>query len=163
MGAPRRRYSDEERAAALAALAANNGDASATARQTGIPRVTIAHWAKGNVHPSVLKDCQQKQQDMAAKLEEVAWKLVNAIPRKIKDAPLSHTATALGICLDKIRILRSDGVIAQDAPSGLSHDERLARIAELADAARTRRAGQPATAEQPVPSPDANGQATAVP
>jgi transposase-like protein len=34
----KRRYSDEERGVALAALAANNGDVSKTARQLDIPR-----------------------------------------------------------------------------------------------------------------------------
>lgn len=41
----RRTYTDEQREAALDQLAANRGNAHATARQTGIARSTIIRWA----------------------------------------------------------------------------------------------------------------------
>lgn len=37
-------YTDDQRIAALAALAANGGNISQTARQTGIPRITLRKW-----------------------------------------------------------------------------------------------------------------------
>lgn len=41
----RRHYSDEARAAALAALEANAGNVTRTARETGVPRATLQLWA----------------------------------------------------------------------------------------------------------------------
>lgn len=53
---PRRRYSDSERAEALAALAANAGNRAKTARQLGIPRQTLAEWvAAGELAPGVFE------------------------------------------------------------------------------------------------------------
>jgi hypothetical protein len=44
---PRRRYSDEDRAVALAALAANGNNLRRTARQLGIPRASLLAWRNG--------------------------------------------------------------------------------------------------------------------
>jgi hypothetical protein len=44
----KRMYSDEEKASALAALAANGGNALLTAQQTGVPRTTLRKWAGGS-------------------------------------------------------------------------------------------------------------------
>src|SRR5215831_14603363 len=38
-------YSDEQRAQALAVLAACNGNVSAAARKTGLPRRTVSYWS----------------------------------------------------------------------------------------------------------------------
>ena len=133
----RRSYSDEERANALAALDANDGDVSRTARQLGVPRKTLEDWAKGHVHPAVAEVRQEKKGTLADAIEGVAWKLLDALPGKVPDADLRQTATALGIAIDKMRLLREQPTsITSD---GLSDDERAARVAELLDAARARR------------------------
>ena len=43
----KRSYSDEQKASALAALAANGGNARLTAAQVGVPRTTLLKWAAG--------------------------------------------------------------------------------------------------------------------
>ncbi len=45
----KRRYSDQEKAEALAALDANGGNLLKTSEQIGIPRQTIQEWASGRV------------------------------------------------------------------------------------------------------------------
>lgn len=105
----RRRYSDEERAATLAALHANAGNVRRTARQVGVAEATVRHWAQGTRHPEGAKMGAQKRGAMAAALECVAWKLVDALdrpPEALAAAPLNQIATALGIALDKMRLLR---------------------------------------------------------
>lgn len=72
----RRRYSDKERAAALAALTANAGNVLRTSRDTGIPRKTLELWGKeqagGNLLPGVADECQGKKEELSAIFERVA-------------------------------------------------------------------------------------------
>lgn len=54
----RRHYSDNDRAAALAVLAANDGNLSRTARETGVPLTTLKAWADApdRAAPSEVRD-----------------------------------------------------------------------------------------------------------
>lgn len=135
--APRRYHdwSDEERAAALAALAANGGNVARTARQVGVPRTTLQKWAGGAVHPDVTKKGQEKRRDMAAALEAVAWQLLDALPAKVLEASLAQTATALGIAVDKARLLRHEPTVIHGDEDGLTEaqiDERIRDLDERA-------------------------------
>src|SRR5690554_3963581 len=100
----KRRYTDADRETALAALAANGGNVSRTAEQLGIPRKTLQNWASGTHHPEAAENGHRKKGELAAALEEIAWKLAESIPGKIPSAPLAQTATALGIAIDKLRL-----------------------------------------------------------
>jgi hypothetical protein len=104
----RRHYSDQEKAEALAALAANKGNVKLTARTLGIPRMTLAHWANGDCSPEVTKLGHLKKGELASTLEALAHKHVDACPDKIADANLQATATSLGICVDKMLLLRGE-------------------------------------------------------
>jgi hypothetical protein len=99
-------YSDEERATALAALDGNGGNRQRTARQLGIPRKTLATWASGAVHPAVADLRHQKKRDLADGLEQVAYRLLDAIPGKLEGASLLELAIGLGILVDKMLLLR---------------------------------------------------------
>lgn len=123
-------YSESEKSTALAALEANGGNVSQTARDLNIPRKTLEHWSNGHgVNDDVAKDCQIKKRDLADELEKLAMTLVDAIPEKIDDATLQHTAVTLGITLDKMQLLRGK-------PTAINQDmtdpeKRRARIDEL--------------------------------
>lgn len=130
-----RRYSDDERATALAALAANGGNLARTAKQLGIPGTTLKQWAKGQRHPEAAQMSDQKKGDLADALEGVAWKLAEAAPDKIPFADLKNLAVALGIVIDKMQILRNKptsitGQAGDDDLAGLSDDELAREIAE---------------------------------
>jgi hypothetical protein len=56
----------------------------------------------------------EKERDLATKCEELAWKLAEAIPDKIPDAKLGHTATSFGILVDKMRLLRDESTVITD-------------------------------------------------
>jgi hypothetical protein len=79
----RRRYSDEDRASALAALDANDGNLQRTARQVGLPRKTLAEWAKGRASPAVAELRHQKKGELADRFDALAHALLDAIPTKI--------------------------------------------------------------------------------
>lgn len=118
---PRRRYTDQERAEAMLVLTANGGNLSATAIDTGIPYHTLRHWAAGDRHPEAVQMAQEKMLPLADRLEEVASLLAEGMddPLRIHKAPLNQIAVALGIVIDKIRVLRgqttgaASGVVAE--------------------------------------------------
>jgi transposase-like protein len=104
-----RTYSDEERVACLAALAANGGDIGLTARQTGVPKKTLENWAKGRVKSAAKADANlgpEKRKDLAEKLEDLAHTLADAAPGKVEKAGLQPTLISLGVAVDKARLLR---------------------------------------------------------
>src|ERR1700735_5513356 len=101
---PRRQYSDEDRSAALAALKANGGNVKLTAQQVGVPRKTLANWAKGiKLHRSVADMGHQKAEPWADALERLARMLLDAMPSKIGDADLKAVAVSLAIAIDKMQ------------------------------------------------------------
>jgi transposase-like protein len=112
----RRRYSDEDRANALAALSANEGNIERTASQLGIPRKTLTNWAKGTNHPEAAELGQQKRPALADAIELVAYQLVESMPGKIPEANLRDVTVSLGIAVDKIRVLR-------DLPTAITKTE----------------------------------------
>ena len=103
---PKRRYSDDERASALAALAANGGNVSKTAREQGVPPMTLKHWADGDRHPEATKMGEGKKLPLADAIEAVVEKMVGSLVGKIEAAPLQPLATSTGIMIDKMLLLR---------------------------------------------------------
>jgi hypothetical protein len=139
-----RRYSDEEKAAALVALAANGGDVSRTARQIGIPINTIANWSKGMVHPAVTKIGEEKKPLLADLFESFVGRvLALTTDADIQGSTLKDRFTAAGIAIDKARLLRGEPGAASDAPLGDMSNEQLQRIAREEADARRGRAGDP--------------------
>jgi len=137
----KRSYSDEEKGNALAALAANGGNALLTSQQTGVPRTTLQKWADGAVHPCVPEMGQQKRQELADRLEGLAHRLVDAIPGKIADSDLKQLSVSLGIAVDKMRLLREQPTSIEG--HDLSDDEKLAMLRQLAERAHARSLGIP--------------------
>ena len=132
------RYSDADRAAALAALDANGGNLAGTARQLGMPRKTLAEWAAGRTPPGMADLRQQKRGDLATELEGIAYKLVEAMPGKIEGANLQQLATSLGIAVDKVQLLKGKPT-SITADTTLTPQERADRVVHLLDTARQRR------------------------
>lgn len=140
-----REYAEEEKAQALAALAASGGEVSRTARQLGIPRRTLRGWAEAararesGEAESLPFDADEVTEDrltacptvcargagtgvgreaearsllngaLADELEAVARRLTVALHGKIEEATLQQTATALGIVVTKMQLLRASG------------------------------------------------------
>jgi transposase-like protein len=111
--AKRKRYDDEFRASAIVMLEAAGypntpGALAKVASHLKMPAPTLHRWfhEKNNPAPSELVNI--KKGDMANALEEVAWKLLDSMAdsEAIADAPLQQRATAYGIAIDKMRLLR---------------------------------------------------------
>jgi transposase-like protein len=135
-----RRYSDEEKAQALAALDANGGNVAKTARQIGVPRKTLAEWAADrHTHDDVAEIRQRKKIDLAQQLENIARQIADALPDKIQAANLQQAATSMAIAIDKMQLLRgaptsiSDIAIEQiaDRIERMTEDERAVLARQL--------------------------------
>lgn len=147
--AKKRRYSDDERAAAVAAVAANGGNVERTAELLGIPESTLRQWVKGDRHPEAAVMSDGKKGELADRLEAIAWKLADAIPGKIPATGLQQLATTLGIVVDKMQLLRNRPTTinraeraTDDDLGSLTDDELERRLAE----ARSRAGSPPAGA-----------------
>jgi transposase-like protein len=133
-----RRYSDDERSSAIAALSANAGNIERTAAQLSIPESTLRAWATGTRHPeaSTSQMCAQKKADLSDRLEALAYQLVDDMvtPARRKAASLSQLAVALGVAIDKARLLRGEatfiGAPGPD-PKSLSDAQLRAEIESL--------------------------------
>jgi transposase-like protein len=139
-----RTYTTEDRAACLAALAANGGILAKTAKQCGVPRKTLAEWAKGRslANDSPPPPPPPKIADVAATAAPAAKAhlsgLFDAFIRRVLDlttdedvkkAPLAARFTALGIAFDKRRLLQGEPTEITDATVSHSVAEDLAPYA----------------------------------
>jgi hypothetical protein len=137
----RRRYTDDERAACLAALAANGGNVKKTAAACGVPIVTLRQWAKGSRHPEAIQMSHGKKKDLGTKLNELAHKLAGAMPGKIKDASLRDVSVSLGVTIDKAQLLTGKPTTIHGGRVGLNltklSDEQLNQLDALLAAAES--------------------------
>lgn len=142
----RRRYSDNDRATALAALDACAGNASEAARVTGVPRKTLEEWDAGRVADGVAELRQEKKAELSELFEDIARDILQAAPKKIDDASLKDAMVAAGVAVDKMQLLK--GKPTEITESRADPATTAARISELLVAGRDRAS---------LPQPDARG------
>lgn len=119
----------------------------------GVPLPTVNSWMSGaGVNSDVLQKAEDVKKELADKLEAIAHQIIDAAPGKIEKANLLGGMTALGIAVDKMRLLREQPTSITVAT--LSIEERVARVsAELAAlgfAVSTGEAGEGDGAECPM-------------
>ena len=99
-------YSPERKAEILALLDANGGNVTRTANEAGIQYSTLQYWQANKERFNEFR--QQKELDLASKFESNAHLLVNSISEHdLSTASLSQKATAAGIMVDKMQLLRN--------------------------------------------------------
>lgn len=97
------RYTDSDRAAALAVLQANAGNMARTARETGVPRVTLLGWARDVDRQSRTADlAERKRVDLADIIRAELDAIFGAMEAKRGEASYRELATAAGILVDKL-------------------------------------------------------------
>jgi transposase-like protein len=102
---PYQDYSREQKAEVLAILEANSGNLKRTAAETGIDHSTIRYWYENRDRFRELQP--QKIIDLASKAESNAHLLADSIATHDLDtASLSQKATAYGVMIDKMQLLR---------------------------------------------------------
>jgi len=122
------KYSREQRAQALAVLAACEGNACDAARRTGLPRRTLARWASQTIDPEARKvalavarrvaNVQEVARTVAAvevaklgladRFEDLANRCLaeTARPLRLHGASLRDLTWSAAVSVDKMRLLR---------------------------------------------------------
>lgn len=125
----RRRYSDDDRASAMAALAANGGKVSMTAAQLGIPVRTLQNWADGTTHPESAGLGRGKMKPLADTLEELAVKCVGRALEHYEELSPKDCIIVAGVAIDKFRLLREESTSIEEsrtpATDRVKHYDRL--------------------------------------
>ena len=98
-------YSPERKAEVLALVDAADGNVFQVARETGINEATIRYWIQNK---SRYREFQEvKRQSLADLAESNAYRLGFSIQNQdLSEIPLNHKATAFGIMIDKMQLLR---------------------------------------------------------
>lgn len=140
------RYTDEFRAQAIVMLEAagwpdRKGAIRSTARVLGIQERTLGRWAKRQQNPPPDKMVYEKTFDLLEAIQKELQAVIKELPSARPDADYKELITALAILVDKSQLLEGK---ATERVEHLTHEERTNRLAELLDAARTRRNGRAA-------------------
>lgn len=145
--AQRIEWTDRDKAAALAALDANGGNVSGTAKQLGMPRSTLQEWANGRVNSDVPELRQEKRAELTELIRDELYAIIANMPFKRTDADYRQLGTVFGILTDKLQLLEGKPTERTETVDTTFDDaERVKRITALLDAARTRRDGRVAAA-----------------
>jgi transposase-like protein len=140
---PPRRYSDEERAAALTVLDFCDGNVQEAARRLGMPWTTLDNWAKGRVNAGVSKVREHKNAELASRFEQIVLRALQLLPEKLESAPVNQLITAAGIAVDKMLLLRNQPT--QITELQMTETEATERIGALIAEARRRQGKQEAS------------------
>ncbi len=124
-----RRYSTDEQAAALVALAENGGNVEGTAAATGIPASTIRHWRDADVKPPPASLVAQEKLRRAANWDRVQDMAVEQVLTRLPEASARDAAVVAGIAVDKAVLLRGDGATAADPEAAARIEMFRARYA----------------------------------
>jgi transposase-like protein len=136
----KRRYSDSDKSTALALLAANGGNISATARETQLPATTIRQWRDGvGISENVLSDSEVKKDELHSLFERVARLYLNQAMQvgTVRKTSGKDSVIAAATATDKMRLLTEQATSISKDVSEHSHEERANRILELVKPART--------------------------
>ena len=99
-------YTNEQKAGALAALRANNGNISKTARMLKINTITLRSWREAaKTSPELSAKVAGKVEEISSRLDKIIHLLITEIPNKIENANLSQLTAALGTAIDKKNLL----------------------------------------------------------
>lgn len=105
IGYKRVKYTDTQKVAALCLLESNKGDVPTTARELGIPYVTLRSWAKGERGSYLHSLYRAKRGDMLEAMRDALWIFLGVAVGKAEAANFNHLITGIGTVFDRMRIL----------------------------------------------------------
>ena len=105
---PRRRYSHDERAKAVAAVAANNGSVHGTAKLLGVPETSLRQWVRGDRHPELLPLSEFYKRELAQRFEDLIPRLLDIVDAKMHEMSGYQAMLASAICVDKWLLLTAE-------------------------------------------------------
>jgi transposase-like protein len=150
-----RRFSDKDKAAVLATLAANGGNLKRTARECNVLPATVRRWrdqARAGQGPpeEAVQEAVTEFVSAAARVRDLA---LVSLEQKIREGSLkgSELITTVGVLDDKIRLATGQPTSRTEAASALPPPDALrelmAGVVQGAIAAAERRHGEIVDAE----------------
>lgn len=117
-----RTYSEQEKAAALEALALSGMNLNHTAQIIGIPSSTLREWSNGaNLTEATYVQFAQKRTALTvARCQEIQQRVIDKLlsPETIEKMRASELFIALGIITDKLRVM-------QGKPTNITESRRV--------------------------------------
>jgi hypothetical protein len=108
-GVKKTQYTEEDKSAALEHLRSSGRTIKSAARELGIPRGTLTDWAGGKkIGPKLAQQFGSVKDTLSARLEQIAYQIVDAMPAKIEDASLRDLGITLASVIDRMRLLREE-------------------------------------------------------
>lgn len=133
----KRQYSDNDKASALAALDANEGNVNLTSKQIGVPRKTLGEWAQNrHVSHDMAELRHDKKEGLATIIEMAVREMIGASATKLNGANFQQLWTGVGIGVDKIQLLKGEPTAITG--TALSEEDRAAKLTEMMGRGRAR-------------------------
>jgi transposase-like protein len=124
----RRNYTDEDKSAALEHLQSSGQTIKSAARELGIPRGTLTDWAgRKKIGPKLAEQFGAVKDTLSARLEQIAYQIVDAMPAKIEEASLRDLGVTLANVIDRMRLLREEPTAITESINRKEMLERLIR------------------------------------
>jgi len=141
---PKRRYSDQEVAHALAYVE-QAPSIKAASEDLNLPIATLHSWQSGRLQ--TLPDsalCESAKQDLAKRFEGIAHKALDFADGKMEGASFAQLMTGSGIATDKMLLLRGEAtsITSQTLTEQEAIDRSAAILAKAAETLKKMRAAQ---------------------
>lgn len=143
---PRRTYTDDERAAAIAAVPTFGGSINATACALGIPERTLNQWVNGDRCAHLLPLSDRKRLELAEKFEHLAELALDVSITKIGDLDAKSAAITAAVATDKLLLLRGEATAITEHRSEGEEQKR--------EAIRQRYTRARVLKSEPLPAPE---------
>jgi hypothetical protein len=109
MAKNQRKYTDREKAAALAFLDFNAGNVKKSATALKIPERTLNEWANNRgVNEDVATSRDDKKEELSALIEQAVRDMIGASAGKLTGANFQQLWTGVGIAVDKMQLLKGE-------------------------------------------------------
>lgn len=126
----KRRYSDQDKAVALAALDTFGGNVSKAAEFAGVPRTSLNDWRDGKLPDDVTEIRHEKTRSLADLMEEVIREALGILPDKLAACRGAELATVVGILTDKRQLLTGEATSITQTRDDPAKRERVRELSE---------------------------------
>lgn len=122
-------YTNEQKEAALVALAANGDNYAKTAKDQNVTERQLRRWSKGDhVPPEMSENVRLIKTTLADRAEVIAGKLLGRVEATIDTATIMQAATSFAIMVDKMRLLREEPTSISASMRSLTPEQLLDEI-----------------------------------
>lgn len=122
-------YTNEQKEAALVALAANGDNYAKTAKDQNVTERQLRRWSKGDhVPPEMSENVRLIKTTLADRAEVIAGKLLGRVEATVDTATIMQAATSFAIMVDKMRLLREEPTSINASMRSLTPEQLLDEI-----------------------------------